>query len=82
MIHYSRKEEPQRAQREQKKKKEKEKGRKQDGWKEREGKPASQSSFLSLIHFGGTLLHFLSEISKSLIFYLDLTKKWKLKFGF
>ena len=81
MIHYSRKEEePQREQK--KKKKRKEKGRKQDGWKEREGKPASQSSFLSVIHFGGTLLHFLSEISKSLIFYLDLTKKRKRKFGF
>lgn len=49
MIHYSRKEEE--PQREQKKKQEK--GRKQDGWKEREGKPASQSSFLSVIHLVG-----------------------------
>lgn len=44
MIHYSRKEEPQRAQREQKKKKRKRK-RKEAGWMEGERGEASQPEF-------------------------------------
>lgn len=66
------------ARKKNKDRKRREERRKQDGWEEEKSSQASPESFMSRAHFRKAFLHFPLNTSKSLIFYLDFTKKGSL----